>query len=421
MVAPFSNGNRTKVTTTDRSGTKSVNYTYDALNQLLSETDPTTGNTVSNTYDPLGNRSTKVVKDSAGNVLSTTKYEYNAANELTSVDKNPYVYDQNGNVVDDGTKLYTWDTGGSLTEVKDKATGNVIADYSYDEQGRRVSKTVNGVVTKYVYDGDSIRVLYETNASNQITCYYTYNASGLLLSMTKIGGGTYFYHYNAHGDVIAVTDINGNVAASYTYDAWGNILASSGTFADQNPYRYAGYRYDPETGFYYLMARYYNPGIGRFLSLDPTPGTSDDPVTQNGYTYTNNNPVMGLDPDGNFAWVAGIYFVPGVGEAALLATTVVGGAYGAWYLGKKVKSWANKKSWDHIKEGHSKDSSVPNKGKFRSNRTMKRTTRATARTGKVRPGNYGRTIHEKEFKTYVGRNGNKTARVAVIREQSKNI
>jgi RHS repeat-associated protein len=296
------NGNRTSVTTTDSSGAKTVNYTYDALNQLLSETDPTTGNTISYTYDPLGNRSTKVVKDSTGTVLSTTNYAYNAANELTSVGAVSYVYDKNGNLVDDGNKLYTWDTDGNLTEVKDKASGNVIVDYAYDEQGRRVSKTVNGVVTKYVYDGNSIRVLYETDASNQMTCYYTYNASGLLLSMAQIGGGTYFYHYNAHRDVIAVTDTSGKVVATYTYDAWGNLLSpkpDTGSIADQNPYRYAGYRYDPETGFYYLMARYYNPSIGRFLSQDQDPGDSDDPISQNGYTYANNNPIKFVDSDGN--------------------------------------------------------------------------------------------------------------------------
>jgi RHS repeat-associated protein len=70
---------------------------------------------------------------------------------------------------------------------------------------------------------------------------------------------------------VAVTDTKQNTVATYTYDAWGNILAQSGTFAKENPYRYAGYRYDQETGLYYLMARYYNPQNGNFLSMDPDP------------------------------------------------------------------------------------------------------------------------------------------------------
>ncbi len=61
--------------------------------------------------------------------------------------------------------------------------------------------------------------------------------------------------------------------------------------------------YDEETNLYYLMARYYHPKHGVFISVDPDPGDEDDPVTQNGYTYANNNPVMGVDPDGNFVWM----------------------------------------------------------------------------------------------------------------------
>ncbi|MED4130763.1 RHS repeat-associated core domain-containing protein, partial [Shouchella miscanthi] len=69
-----------------------------------------------------------------------------------------------------------------------------------------------------------------------------------------------------------------------------------------NTYRYAGYQYDHETGMYYLMARYYEPKHGVFLSLDPDPGDEDDIITQNGYTYANNNPVMLVDPDGHYVW-----------------------------------------------------------------------------------------------------------------------
>ena len=72
----------------------------------------------------------------------------------------------------------------------------------------------------------------------------------------------------------------------------------------ENPYRYAGYQYDNETGLYYLIARYYHPEHGVLLSLDPDPGDADDILTQNGYTYANNNPVMLVDPDGHFMWMA---------------------------------------------------------------------------------------------------------------------
>ena len=178
-----------------------------------------------------------------------------------------------------------------------------IISFCYKEDGRRIQKKVNGVVTNYHYQGDSLNVLYETDASGNVVRSYIYGENGQLLAMKK-GNASYFYHYNAHGDVIALTDAQGNIAARYQYDTWGNILSQSGSLADENPYRYAGYQYDRETGLYYLIARYYHPTHGVFLSLDPDPGDADDILTQNGYTYANNNPVMLVDPDGHFVWIA---------------------------------------------------------------------------------------------------------------------
>ncbi|WP_339210232.1 RHS repeat-associated core domain-containing protein [Aeribacillus sp. FSL K6-8210] len=84
----------------------------------------------------------------------------------------------------------------------------------------------------------------------------------------------------------------------------GEISFPIGGYGSGKPIRYAGYQYDNETGLYYLIARYYHPTHGVFLSLDPDPGDEDDILTQNGYTYVNNNPVMLLDPDGHFVWMA---------------------------------------------------------------------------------------------------------------------
>ncbi|MGG3897827.1 RHS repeat domain-containing protein [Aeribacillus composti] len=141
-----------------------------------------------------------------------------------------------------------------------------------------------------------MNVLYETDASGNVVRSYIYGENGQLLAMKK-GSATYFYHYNAHGDVIALTEAQGNIAARYQYDTWGNILSQSGDMAAENPYRYAGYQYDNETGLYYLIARYFHPERGVFLSLDPDPRDDDDILTQNGYTYANNDLVMLVDPD----------------------------------------------------------------------------------------------------------------------------
>jgi RHS repeat-associated protein len=128
---------------------------------------------------------------------------------------------------------------------------------------------------------------------------------GVRLSM-QTNDKPYYYHYNPHGDVVAMTDDSGNTVVNYTYDTWGNAKKQvvSGQTDIKNPFTYAGYMQDDETGMYYLIARYYNPEQGVFISADPDPGDSDDPITQNGYTYADNNPVMHVDPDGHWVWLA---------------------------------------------------------------------------------------------------------------------
>ena len=97
-----------------------------------------------------------------------------------------------------------------------------------------------------------------------------------------------------------MTDQNREVVATYEYDAWGNVVKSDTKgIAAENPFGYAGYMYDKEIGMYYLIAHYYNPEHGVFLSVDPDPDDEDDPVTMNGYTYADNNPAMMTDPDGH--------------------------------------------------------------------------------------------------------------------------
>jgi len=99
--------------------------------------------------------------------------------------------------------------------------------------------------------------------------------------------------------VVALTDAAGTVVATHEYDAFGNHLAAIGSVV--NPYRYAGYRWDAETGLYYLNARYYAPSVGRFITRDAFHGFEDDPASLNGYNYAHSNPVRFVDPSGYFA------------------------------------------------------------------------------------------------------------------------
>lgn len=155
--------------------------------------------------------------------------------------------------------------------------------------------TSSGGTVYFHYNGD--KVIYETDANNNIVAEYTWDAQGRPVTMTK-NGATYYYHLNGHGDITKLTDASGSVVAEYLYDAWGNILSQTGTMAAANPYRYAGYRFDESTGLYYLMARYYDAGVGRFLTRDVVPWYPDHPQKFNLYEYALNNPVMFIDPTG---------------------------------------------------------------------------------------------------------------------------
>ena len=104
---------------------------------------------------------------------------------------------------------------------------------------------------------------------------------------------------------IALLDKNGNIVVKYTYDAWGNHTVEDGTdcnLGTLNPFRYRGYYYDTETGLYYLQTRYYDPEIGRFITIDDVAYLAPDTVGGlNLYAYCNNNPVMCVDPKGTAA------------------------------------------------------------------------------------------------------------------------
>jgi RHS repeat-associated protein len=242
-----------------------------------------------------------------------------------------------------------YDDDNRLIEVKN-ASGTTIASFNYDHLGRRISKTTSNGTIYYYYDGDSNRVLYETDANNNIVAEYTFDSLGNPATMTK-NGVTYYYHVNGHGDVTALTDSSGNVVAEYSYDAWGNIISQTGTMASSNPYRYAGYRYDEVTGLYYLMARYYDSKTGRFITRDTFHGFENDTLSLNQYTYTQNNPVMYVDPSGHLRIIsvdwAGSVFNTAVSWAL---TGSFGLAAIQAYIKKKGKEAARRMFYKTVKD-----------------------------------------------------------------------
>jgi len=285
-------------------------YTYDILNRLLTVTEPS-GKTTSYTFDASGNRLTQTIV--LGTDTTVTTYTYDSQNRLTGTaevlngtvsETVAYTYDNNGNQLSQTSTAYI--SGAAQTPVIDQAntydlfnqlietvtsTGAIVLS-TYNGDGLRVGKSVNGAVTRYLYEYQ--KVVLEENAAGDQTGRNVY---GINLLTRQVEEDTLTYMYNGHADVTALLDTAGNVVATYYYDAFGNILAQTGTV--NNNILYAGYQYDKETGLYYLNARMYDPVTARFMQEDTYTGEYNDPLSLNLYTYCKNNPIRYSDPTGH--------------------------------------------------------------------------------------------------------------------------
>ncbi len=278
-------------------------YYYDVLYQLT-YVDYNDGNTTDYDYDALGNRTE--VDDGTAII-----YDSNSLNQYTAVgpqgSQTDYHYDENGNLIDDGTYLYYYDCENRLTDVNDQ-NDTAVAFYKYDYRGRRVRKRMYGgspPLTRYCYDGDQVIVKYSGPSSNIPRRKFIYG-SGIDEPIAMIdctdNDKIYYYHFDGLGSVVALSDVNATVIESYSYDVFGKVTIRDAndqiltTSSVKNPYMFTGRRYDEDTGLYYYRARYYKPDIGRFLQTDPIGYASG----LNMYTYVGNNPVNYTDPYGLF-------------------------------------------------------------------------------------------------------------------------
>lgn len=198
----------------------------------------------------------------------------------------------------------------SITIYDEYNTIHAVINYTYNANGYRTSKTITeGLNYKQnTYDLLGSNVIHEeiytvinlVQATQDI--YYTYDIDGTLVSF-NLDSVDYFYINNIQGDIVAIVNQDGNVVVKYDYDSYGNIIQKNIDSGLENVYKanaytYRGYRYDLETGLYYLQSRYYNPEIGRFISSDGLLGQKGDILSTNMYAYCANNPVMYIDPSG---------------------------------------------------------------------------------------------------------------------------
>ncbi|TMK38819.1 MAG: RHS repeat-associated core domain-containing protein [Actinobacteria bacterium] len=233
-------------TTSSVGSAPSVAQAFDAANQLTS-TGQGTGAQRTFAYDPQGNRTT--VTDAANNQTSLT---YDQADQLANY-----------------------------------ASGSVSAQYVYDADGLRQTKTVNNTLTNAAYDLSGSLPLQIEDGPNA----YLTGPGGLPIEQIAPGGTVLYYSHDQQGSTTALTDQSGSTAATYSYDPYGNPTGATGTAT--TPFGYEGQYTDPETGLQYLRARYYDPTTAQFINRDPIEARTRQP-----YGYAGQSPTNYGDPSG---------------------------------------------------------------------------------------------------------------------------
>ena len=267
-------------------------YVYDALGQLVYEV--VRGIKTKYEYDSYGNMVAKGGCLEDGSFLPPTKIEYTYGNGtwkdlLTSYNGQSITYDEGGNPVNYLGHTLTWEKGRQLKSFDDTT-------YTYNVNGIRTSKTVNGITHRYILNGT--KILKEIWGDNFIIPLYD-NANSVCGIIYN--DEAYYFLKNLQGDVIAITDKAGTTVASYRYSSWGEcVILSDSTavnIASINPFRYRSYYYDSDTGFYYLQSRYFDPVISRFINADDANYAQ---LTNNLFAYCFNSALNTIDSDGIF-------------------------------------------------------------------------------------------------------------------------
>jgi len=302
-------------------------YGYDALDRLTSESyyaDSASSpfRTETHAWDLASNQVDSIVTTASGVVDTTSLYD--ARNRLVSQSGSTdggaaivtaYDYDQNGSMIEadspGDTKLYNYDVRGNLASYSETVTQNgqsvtTTSSYTYDDNGIRTRETVtrtdsSGTTTLsdtiYLEDYQSPyghpRVIEERTPGGVLLASFVHGPQPI--SITQPSGES-FYLLDAHSGVRHLLNALGAITDSYSYDGFGNTIATSGT--TPNDLLYRGERFDAQLGQYYLRARYYDPATGRFSQMDPWSGSLANPVTLNKYLYANGDPIQLADPTG---------------------------------------------------------------------------------------------------------------------------
>lgn len=308
----------------------SENYVYDAKYRLTqfkrgspdgSGNIPSPSKQTAYTLDVLDNWNSKTTDG------VTQTRTHNNMNELVSIDGTTLTYDENGNLVDDGTNTYEYDYENRLLKVTRKSDSAVLAEHKYDALGRRVEKSVGGTATQYVYHAGHVIQEYTDGALDNEYVSGFVPSDGLVCT----GSTAHAYHTDSIGNVIGITDGSGNLVETYVYAPYGSatVFDSGGTeipgSSIGNEYMFALMRYDSESGLHHTLHRKYSAYQGRFTTHDPI-------RSLNPYVYAASNPINLVDPLGLWVQVPGetdVWLAEDGDTLEKLATTV-GGSQDDW-------------------------------------------------------------------------------------------
>ena len=288
---------------------------------------------------PGGNIFCKFGKEAALCLDKTIIYTRDAGGNVTQ--KKVYALSTQANLEGqpEQTMVYAYADGwkDQMTAVDGQAVAYDTAGNMTAYKGRKYSWCGNGILTDVIKE-DGSQILGEKNASGYQS--YIYNSGGEIEAI-YYKKNVYYYIKNGQQDIIGLSDASGQWVVDYSYDTGGNLLKTGGSMAStlgvDNPFRYRGYYYNTETGLYYLESRYYNPELGRMMSVDSLSVLGMSKTTLNDknlYNYCDGNPVGRVDESGTFP--VAIFIQGAIGGVIGFASGVMTAGAVAEIEGRKV-------------------------------------------------------------------------------------
>lgn len=290
----------------------SFSYGYDELNRLIHVSQ--NGKTLrSYGYDAFGNRSKKTEYQTAGELVTT--YRYNTKNQLMQENDahgtKDYAYDHRGNLLsvtsgEEVLKAYWFDAANQMSSSMGRTDGTIQkAVYQYNGLGHRMGQSIatgDAAPARTIrYTLDLTRqyhnLLQKTGNGPDQTYFWDGNVAGM-----EEEGRDHFYFQDDLGSPMRLTDETGRSEEAYGFDEFGNnIRTAKDIFQDSmQSFGFTGYQMDSAGGLYFAQARRYDSGIGRFVSEDIMRGHIAVPFTMNHYSYCWNRPMDLVDLNGKF-------------------------------------------------------------------------------------------------------------------------